>query len=129
MSITAQADAEWYRDSISRTLQDLRDNPDLEKFAALKQALLKFIDVKFGELNKSSDDKIKQLQSELEVLRKQQSNAVPGEADTLKEELGKVNQALELCKSTELELKKKAAFYQESLGVIDSVNKKLGEQA
>lgn len=125
MSITG---AEWHRDSINRILQDVRANPDLEKIAALKEALLKFIDVKFGELNQSSDDKMKQLQSELEVLRKQHTNAAPGEAETLKKELAKVNQALELCKSTELELKKRSEFYQESLGVIDSVNKRLGEQ-
>lgn len=132
MSIDVQSDSEEYRDQVNRLLQDIQNNPDLEKFAALKQALLKFIDFKFGELSKSSDNKIKQLQSELELLRKQQYNTSivkDGDAETLKEELARVNQALELCKSTELELKKKSAFYQESLGVIDSVNQKLKEQS
>jgi hypothetical protein len=132
--VVAQPAEEGYKLAVTRALESIREKPELEKFTVLKQALLRFIDFRFSQLEQDSNTRVSRLREELESMSTKQRNVgqlISGkdaQIDELKAELTRMREAAVVAREAEDSLKKKAEFYEESLGVLDSVNRRLAKE-
>lgn len=132
--MNSQPAEEGYKLAVTRALESIREKPELEKFSVPKQALLRFIDYRFSQLEADSNTRVSRLRDELQSLETKQRNVgelITGkdqQIDELKTELARVRDAASAAKAAEESLKKKAEFYEESLGVIDTVNRRLAKE-
>jgi small-conductance mechanosensitive channel len=133
-TVVSQPAEEGYKLAVTRALESIREKPELEKFTVLKQALLRFIDFRFSQLEQDSNTRVSRLREELESMSTKQRNVsqlISGknaQIDELKAELGRMREAAAVAREAEDSLKKKAEFYEESMGVIDSVNRRLAKE-